>query len=71
MLATVNLGISYYTKSGALIWGPTNLTTFFVGNTGTGNQNADPRVTFDHGSRRFFVIMQEDHNSRFWLNVAV
>ena len=71
VLATVNLGISYFTKSGALIWGPINLTTFFVGNTGAGNENADPRVLFDQGSRRFFVIMQEDHSSRFWLNVAV
>ncbi len=71
VLATVNLRVSYYTKSGAIIWGPANLTSFFVGNTGTGNQNSDPRVLFDQGSQRFFVIMQEDHNSRFWLNVAV
>lgn len=71
VLATVNLRITYYTKTGSVIWGPANLPTFFVGNTGTGNQNADPRVVFDHGSRRFFVIMQEDHDSRFWLNVAV
>ena len=71
VIATVNLGISYYTKSGALIWGPTNLPTFFTGNTGTGNQNADPRTIFDQVSRRFFVIMQENHNSTFWLNVAV
>lgn len=71
VLATVNLAISYYTKSGALIWGPTNLPTFFTGNTGTGNQNADPRTIFDQLSRRFFVIMQENHNSTFWLNVAV
>lgn len=71
VLATANLAISYFTKAGTLMWGPTNLTTFFTGNTGTGNQNADPRVLFDQGSRRFFVIMQEDHNSRLWLNVAV
>lgn len=71
VLATVNLRISYYTKTGGTIWGPTSLLTFFTGNTGVGNQNADPRVLFDPDSRRFFVIMQEDHNSRFWLNVAV
>ena len=71
VLATVNLQVSYFSKSGARIWGPTNLTTFFTGNTGTGNQNSDPRVVFDAGSRRFFVIMQENHNSTFWLNVAV
>lgn len=71
LLATVNLQVSYFSKSGALIWGPTNLPSFFVGNTGVGNQNSDPRVVFDAGSRRFFVIMQENHNSLFWLNVAV
>lgn len=71
VLATANLAISYFTKAGTLMWGPTNLPAFFTGNTGTGNQNADPRVLFDQGSRRFFVIMQEDHNSRLWLNVAV
>lgn len=71
IIATVNLQISYYTKSGALVWGPAGLPAFFVGNTGVANQNSDPKVVFDQGSRRFFVIMQEDHNSRFWLNVAV
>src|SRR5437879_1789343 len=50
VIATVNLQISYFTKSGSLIWGATNLTSFFVGNTGITNQNADPRVVFDHGS---------------------
>ena len=71
VIAVVNWEISYYTKSGSIVWGPTNLPSFFVGNTGAGNQNADPRAIFDHASRRFFVIMQENHNSRFWLNVAV
>lgn len=72
VLATVNLAITYFTKTGTSIWGPVALpATFFPGNTGVGNQNADPKVVFDHDSRRFFVIMQEDHNSRFWLNVAV
>ncbi|MBI3850311.1 MAG: hypothetical protein HY298_08490 [Verrucomicrobia bacterium] len=71
VLATVNLQVSYFTKSGGLIWGPTNLLNFFVGNTGVTNQNSDPRVVFDADSRRFFVIMQENHNSQFWLNVAV
>jgi len=71
VLATVNLQIFYYTKSGTLVWGPVNLPTFFVGNTGVANHNSDPKVVFDQGSRRFFVIMQENHDSRFWLNVAV
>ena len=72
VITTVNLSISYYTKAGAVIWGPVALPgTFFPGNTGVGNQNSDPAVVFDHASRRFFVIMQEDHNSRLWINVAV
>ncbi len=72
VLATVNLRISYYTKAGSLVWGPVALpAVFFPGNTGITNQNSDPAVVFDHGSRRFFVIMQEDHNSRLWINVAV
>ena len=71
ILATVNLRVSYYSKAGTLVWGPTNLTSFFVGNTGAGNDNADPKVVFDADSRRFFVIMQENHDSHFWLDVAV
>ena len=72
VLATVNVQISYFRKGGGIVWGPVALpATFFPGNTGTSNQNADPRVLFDHDSRRFFVIMQENHNSRCWLNVAV
>lgn len=69
VLATVNLQVSYYTKSGTLVWGPANLPTFFVGNTGGGN--SDPKAIFDHASRRFFVVMQENTASQFWLNVAV
>ena len=40
-----------------------------AGNTGAGL--SDPKVIFDHDSRRFFVIMQENTGSRFWFNVAV
>jgi hypothetical protein len=69
VLATVNLQISYYTKNGTLVWGPANLPVFFVGNTGGGN--SDPKAIFDHASRRFFVVRQENTASRFWLNVAV
>ena len=72
VLATVNLRISYFSKAGAIIWGPTALGgTFFPANTGVGNQNSDPKVIFDQDSRRFFVIMQENQASTFWLNVAV
>ena len=72
VIATVNLQISYFNKVGGVVWGPTALAgTFFPANTGTGNQNSDPKVIFDSDSRRFFVIMQENHTSTFWLNVAV
>lgn len=70
ILATVNLEIAYFTKSGTQLWGPVNLQSFWsgVGNTGAGL--SDPKVLFDADSRRFFVIMQENTGSRFWLNVA-
>ena len=71
IVATVNLQIQYFTKSGTSVWGPVALSTFFAGNAGVGNENSDPKVVFDQGSRRFFVIMQEGHDSQFWLNVAV
>jgi hypothetical protein len=72
VVATVNLSISYFTKSGSLVWGPVALpATFFPANTGVGFQNSDPVVVFDQDSRRFFVAMQEDHDSRLWINVAV
>ena len=72
VIATVNLQISYFTKTGTTIWGPVALApAFFTGNTGVGNQNADPVVLYDHASRHYFVVMQEDHNSRLWINVAV
>jgi hypothetical protein len=71
IIATVNLRISYYTKAGALLWGPTNLQAFWgsVGNSGNGL--SDPKTVFDLGSQRFFVIHQENTGSRFWFNVAV
>ena len=70
VITTVNLRISYYTKAGAVVWGPVALSgTFFSSNAGAGN--SDPAIVFDHASRRYFVIMQENNNSRFWINVAV
>jgi hypothetical protein len=71
IIATVNLQISYFTKSGGLIWGPTNFQNSWrsVGNTGSGL--SDPKVVFDPDTRRLFVIHQENTDSRFWLNLAV
>lgn len=71
IIATVNLQISYYSKSGALIWGATNLSAFWAGVGNTGFGLSDPKAIFDHDSRRFFVILQENTGSRFWFNVAV
>jgi hypothetical protein len=72
VIDTVNLNISYFTKSGSVIWGPVALPgVFYPANTGVGFQNSDPVAVFDQGSRRFFVVMQEDHNSHLWINIAV
>jgi len=68
----VNFAIAYFTKAGTFIWAPVNLATFWssVGNTGQGM--ADPKVIFDSGSGRFYVIMQENTAaSQSFLNVAV
>ncbi len=71
ILATVNLRLTYYTKAGTVVWGPTNLSDFWSSVGNTGNGISDPKAIFDPDSRRFFVIMQENTGSRFWLNVAV
>jgi hypothetical protein len=71
IIAVVNLQISYYTKAGGLVWGPTNFQTFWGAIGNTGNGLSDPKAIFDVESRRFFVILQENIGSRFWLNVAV
>lgn len=71
VLAVVNLQIAYYSKTGALVWGPTGFQTFWTSVGNTGNGLADPKAIFDHDSRRFYVILQENNGSRFWLNVAV
>lgn len=70
-MAVVNLRISYYRKDGVLVWGPTGFQTFMSSAGNTGNGMADPKIVFDHDSRRFFVIFQENTGSQFWLNVAV
>src|SRR5947209_10120086 len=71
IIQTVNLRIAYYTKAGALIWGPTALSTFWAGVGNTGSGNSDPRVTYDRGSGRFYVIMQENLAASSFINVAV
>ena len=71
VIATVNLSITYYQKTGVVVWGPVNLQTFWtsVGNTGSGI--SDPRAIFDPATGRFYVIMQESTASQSFLNVAV
>lgn len=71
IMATVNLEIAYFTKSGGTIWGPVNLQTFWSGVGNTGSGLSDPKVIFDPGSRRFFVLMQENTGSHFWFNLAL
>jgi len=72
IIQAINLRIAYYTKLGAIIWGPTNFSTFFgsVGNTGNGL--SDPKVLFDEAVGRFYIILQENYSTnQSYLNVAV
>ena len=72
LIQTVNFAIAYFTKAGTFIWGPVNLTTFWSSAGNTGQGMADPKVIFDSGSGRFYVIMQENTAaSQSFLNVAV
>ncbi len=71
VLAVVNLQLSYYTKAGAVTWGPVGCQAFWASAGITANGLSDPKAIFDPASRRFFVILQENTGSRFWLNVAV
>ena len=70
-IAVTNLRISYFTKTGGVVWGPVTLQNFWTTVGNSGNGNSDPKAIFDARSRRFFVILQENTGSRFWLNVAV
>lgn len=75
VIATVNLRITYHTKTGSIVWGPLSLSGasgFWggVGNTGSGN--SDPRALYDPATGRFFVIMQENTSlNQAFLNLAV
>jgi len=82
ILASVNLGLEYYTKSTnhTTVWvAPlaTNLVSsgtnaFWAPNAGyTSSFISDPKVVFDPATQRFFVIMQENTGSQAFLNIAV
>ena len=61
ILAVVNLQIAYFSKSGANLWGsPVALPIFFQPAGNAGSNNADPRATYDPGTGRFYVILQEN-----------
>lgn len=74
IVQTVNLRIKYWNKSGAGIWGPIDLSTFWssVG-IKAANILSDPRVMFDHVSGHFYVALLEadDSASKSYLNLAV
>ncbi len=69
IIQSVNLRITYWNKSGTALWGPVNLSSFYTGNGGSGN--SDPRVVYDVGSSRFYVVMQENTSTQCFLNLAV
>ena len=70
IIATVNLRVSYYNKSGAAIWGPVDFSTFFT-SVGTASGTSDPRAIYDVGSGRFYVILQDSTATQGFFNVAV
>src|ERR1700730_9721638 len=71
VIAVANLRISYYSRTGTSVWGPVFFSTFMssAGNTGLGL--SDPRAIYDQYTGRFFVILQENPNSKFWFDIAV
>jgi uncharacterized repeat protein (TIGR01451 family) len=74
VLATVNLRLAYFTKSGNAIWGPVDHTAFFssVG-IQAANTLSDPHTLFDRGSGRFYTVLLEvdDVTSNSFLNIAI
>ena len=70
IIATVNLRVAYFNKTGGLIWGPVSFTTFFspVGNTGA---NTDPRAIYDPVAARFYIVLLENSTSQSFVNLAV
>src|SRR5438552_15971433 len=70
VIAAVNLTIQYYTKSGATIWGPITARNFWASAGNSGSGNSDIQVIFDHGSRRFFLMMQENTGGHYYLDIA-
>lgn len=78
ILQTVNLDIAYFTKAGTIVWGPTDLGSFWSGVNNGGDFDAacniisgDPKAVYDSASKRFYVIMQENTLRSSFLNVAV
>ncbi len=73
LILTVNGAIAYRPKaSSSYVWGPINYGTFFApaGNAGSGN--GDPKVLFDRGTQRFFLLVQEDADPDVsFINIAV
>ena len=74
ILATVNLRLEYFDKSGRGIWGPIDHPTFFasVGANGT-NLLSDPHTLFDRASGHFYTIVLEVDlgASKSYLDIAV
>ncbi len=69
IIQTVNRRIEYFNKDGSSVWQPVDLSTFFTGNQGCGV--TDPKVVYDVGSSRFFVIVLEvAADTNYYLNLA-
>ncbi|MCX6245930.1 MAG: T9SS type A sorting domain-containing protein [Bacteroidetes bacterium] len=70
-MQTINTVYAIYSKTGALVAGPTNMNLLFSGVTGSGNNDGDPVVLYDKQADRWVAIEFSISGSNDYMLVAV
>ena len=70
-MQTINCVYAIYSKTGALMAGPTNMNTLFAGVTGSTYNDGDPLVLYDEQAQRWLAVEFSISGSNDYMLVAV
>jgi len=70
-MQTINCVYAIYSKTGALLAGPTNMNTLFSGVTGSNYNDGDPLVLYDEQAQRWLAVEFSISGSNDYMLVAV